>query len=376
MIRHHEPIQLDPHEVRRLDLRGPSFGSVRARVFDQFGRPETRCSISIQATRPLQGPPWRRLGSRTAGDDALRVDCVPCGKWWICATPSQKLPKAERFAPTCAQFALSRQGDVADVRLTVHRGLFVRGYVRDLTGRPVPDVAVTIRSPRGLEHGARSGPRGEFAVGPVPPGKVVLQTRHTDDRAQSQPVEAMAGDRDVVLVSPLGGKMMVFGIRARTGRRVSCWFAARLRGSRFSPEAHAPHGRFRIRHLRPGTYDVLAWAESGLFGVLDGVEIAPGADLPNVRVILHQGGQIKLVVEDRRNGTLNGISWGTLRVEVRQGGRITRVCQVWVPDPRAIVVPAGPALVTLSDRDDKQILLKKAVDVPLGSTVEVKFTLK
>ncbi len=128
---------------------------------------------------------------------------------------------------------------------------------------------------------SRSAADGAFALGPLPAGRYSLRTGEKDGLVASGPVQAEAGDEDVLLrlgraasiqgsVVDVGGALQVANIQ----------IVRKIEGKqKLSHQDTGADGRYSIGGLGPGTLVLLARTASGLVSEPRTVHLACGDEL-------------------------------------------------------------------------------------------------
>lgn len=286
-------IALEPGEVREIQWTIGAGCLVEGRIADQSGEAVKGATIWMErANYPAPGF-FERFHSgeviveATADSDGrFQFKDVSAGTWWIgpAATDSDRSradPTAIAPYKIVVEIADSAQRQTVDLR--VHRGLYIRGKVLKSTGAPAPrhylhasmkDAAAWL--------GAQTRDDGTFALGPLVPGQyqLVANSGFTGD-AGSEPIDAEAGQSDVVLQLTIGGSISGTVIAGVTGKACRAEVTYTLRGDfrgSVSKRYADTDGSFTLPGLAPGTYDLgLCDAEAGT-AILRGVQVQAGLD--------------------------------------------------------------------------------------------------
>jgi protocatechuate 3,4-dioxygenase beta subunit len=274
---------------------------LRGEVTDEHGMPIAGAVVGVAPRDLAVAAAMPGGGIGTVADDAGRFALrVPEGDLEMAAWHWS-------YAPGRRLVRVSGEGARADIELV--EGANIRGRVVDDEGVGVggasvtatpdrsdprwsrPDVALASWMPRPPPHTVVSEADGSFALGGLPPGATRLSASTDLLRSHDAHLDLVAGrdvaDLELVLVADLSLKGTVVGVRAdddASGLRVRAQDAAGHGHAALTDEA----GRFRIRGLSPGTYEVnVSWADQ------------PGGSLAQATVDLsHDTAPVELVVAE------------------------------------------------------------------------------
>jgi hypothetical protein len=188
----------------------------------------------------------------------------------------------------------------------------------DPEGEPAPDTDVMAKM-EGV-HGllmATVESDATFALGPLVPGRYSLIGGGWD-HADSEWVEAIAGDEDVILRVRVGGSLRGKTLDGATGKGCMSRLFCSSAGS-FVVPATDEDGTFQIENLLPGTYDLVATSGQRI-GVLRGLAVRAGTGTDGLIVTLMPGALLRLKHAGKEDSlryriTSEGalIAWGRLR---------------------------------------------------------------
>ena len=349
---------LEGEKVERLDLILKRGGVITGRVTDSSGRPLVRQAIELTRIgddgKP-QPQPFNHPGVKMTDEQGVyRIIRVPDGRYLVSAgitqatrmgTPiSRDVYYPQTFHPNVSDPSQARAVEVSegaetsgvDILIAEARKTFdIKGrVVRAETGDPAEGIEIFyglqregggVVGPR--SRGARSNSEGEFLFQGLLPGKYVIYPQIGGEREYfSEPVicEITDGAIDGVEVklqrgSSISGTIVIEGandpaVMAKLSQvSIACFSKKRQsvilprEGSRINAD-----GSFRIPGLRPDRiYFALGGdPKAGGFAIKrielngeraqDGIEIGPGENLSNVRVIVGHGnltlrGEVKVI---------------------------------------------------------------------------------
>lgn len=350
--------------VTDIDFRLVRGGVITGRVTDADGRPVVGEQVQlapVEKTRPTNFGFFTQ-SQRMLTDDrgVYRVYGLPAGRYRVSVgqdAGSGSLRLGARryyrrtFHPDATDEAQARVvevtagGEAADVDITVGRAgrtYSATGRFVGTDGRPAPGVRVGYgavgreqRSVGVWGAGVATNARGEFALEGLAPGAYAVFSLTDEDapaETYSDVVRFEVTDSDVGGLevrlrrgASVSGVVQVEGTNDRAtvarvlGRLKIMAHVEAGRGGLTAPTfanaSVAPDGSFRAAGLRPGQLRIgLGWpqqpgvtlsrVEVGGVPQRDGIEVAEGAQLTNVRVVVSYGtavvrGQINVV-----NGTL------------------------------------------------------------------------
>jgi hypothetical protein len=349
---------LEGEKVERFDLVLKRGGIITGRVTDSSGRPLIRQMIELTRIgddgKPQPHPFNHPAIKMTDEQGVYRIIRVPEGRYLVSAgitqaervgTPiSRGVYYPQTFHPDVSDPSQARAVEVSegaettgvDILIAEARKTFdIRGrVVKAETGEPAEGVEIFygmhregggVVGPR--SRGARSNSEGEFLFQGLLPGKYMIYPQIGGEReyfSDAVICEITDGAIDGVEVklqqgSSISGTIVIEGandpaVRAKLSQ-VSIGGFSKNQQSVILPREGArinADGRFRIAGLRPGRiYFALGGdPKAGGFAIKrierdgalaqDGIEIGPGENLSNVRVIVGHGnltlrGEVKVI---------------------------------------------------------------------------------
>jgi protocatechuate 3,4-dioxygenase beta subunit len=190
----------------------------------------------------------RYAEATTGADGSFVLEGLPEGTFMLWA-------QSERGAKRHSGVAAGTQ----DVQLVLEAGLTLEGTVRDVEGRPLPDVRLTILHEKHTRFfDTKTGAQGRFRVGPLPRDSYALVAEKEGWLPTFQPHglrELLKGEVVLFRPTPLRGQVLSDGAPT-PGAQV------RLASRSPSFEARAvetdEEGRFTFEALGPGDYQLTA----------------------------------------------------------------------------------------------------------------------
>jgi hypothetical protein len=200
-------------------------------------------------------------------------------------------------------------GETARVELVVEPTA-ITGVVVDANGAAVAGADVSIRAAPVVCCDV-TDPDGRFRLDRLPPGTYDVEARRPDhhDHGVSIVARCTAGDRDAVLVIPLGatlrGRVVLdgaplafFGVGVTTTPEFP-WIA-------FPIGVHDADGRFALTAIAAGTWGLLAAGPGTRLSTVAGIELAAGADVDVGEIHLTRGVRLTGRVRDANGASISG----------------------------------------------------------------------
>lgn len=336
------PLSLVPGELQEVEWRLGSGCRIQGRVVDERDQPVAGQALWLQRAS-IEAPKFFRPHeepAQTARSDAhgqFRMDDVAPGTWWL-GPAAEREADPPAVAPAAALVEIASDELVKPVLVRVHRGLLLRGSVLRPDGSPAARALVLAT---GVEAGwgpdASTGADGAFVLGPLVPGRYVLRAMDGQS-ADSEPLEASAGEEGVVLRLRLGGSLRGTVRDGATDRASEASLAyARVGGdgSWFLGETKED-GSFLLERLLPGTYDLAARASGMRCGLLREVVVVAGAETGPLELLLEPGAHLRV----RYAGAQDHVQY-----QVRFEGAIVAGDGVPAGSVAETAVPAGRIVV-------------------------------
>jgi protocatechuate 3,4-dioxygenase beta subunit len=342
-------------------------GYVTGRIVDDEERPLAgRVRVEAYEGKALPAFAADLLAAEAGTDGTFALGPVPPGPLAISVSaPRHSAARVEADVP-----GPGRAVDLGDVALDP--GLAIRGRVRDPEEQPVAGATVraTAQSPGGSgEAEAESGPDGRFELGGLGPGRYGVHASAAG--YASGEATADAGGEPVEVVLDLGGilsgRVVDAGGEPVEGAEVSARDESQPGGWRvFSGRSDEGDGRFSLRDVSPGRYDLEVRAGARGEASRAGVRVPAGRTTDLGTVVLARGGVVRGEVVDAEG---RGIAGATVSAEreatIRTGRRETQTGSSGAFELRGL--PAGAWF--LAARHPSY-----AASAPLGVQVEPEDT--
>ena len=387
-----QPLTLSPgDEVEDVNFDLKRGGVITGRIMDSEGRPVMEEMVNVhpedkELARNIQPMIFSR--SRTDDRGEYRIYGLPAGRYRISVGQDKnsgmvRVGGPNRFVertfypgtPDESQarvIEVTHGGEATGMDITlpkISRAYSATGRVVDAeTGQPVPEVAFGYGSlrPDGKSigafgmTGARTNARGEFRIEGLAPGRYGVFATSPDREAEWHSSVAVfeVDDADVggleVKIhkgASISGTVVMEGADPATRARLLSQLAlhafvqqrSEITPPIFGSTKPTPDGSFRLKALRPGkTRIVLGWpqvkgvtllrVEHGGSPQPEGIDVAPGAQITGVRVVLAYGTAVVKGTASVGGGTLPEGS--RLFVGIRRAGERTAVFKESVVDAR------------------------------------------
>ncbi|MBK7644817.1 MAG: carboxypeptidase regulatory-like domain-containing protein [Planctomycetes bacterium] len=262
-----DPITIPPGATREVELKVADTCKLSGIVRDDTGAtvPDlTLWLLRADRSRRLHVEFFEgdeRVGeAKTDAQGRFTIPKVSPGTWRLC--PEAKMYRdgapipADAAAPIATLVEIPTGEGEHQVELVVHRGLTITGTVLDPDGKPVNNAGVGGFS-SGIWFGSSCSAEGSFVLGPLAPGEYRLDAdpSYHKELTSSEPVQAEAGARDVVLHLRSGGGLAGRVVDAATGEGVAAKIAVSQPGEKhasiYCPSSKAD-GAFRARPAAVG----------------------------------------------------------------------------------------------------------------------------
>ena len=341
------PVVVAPGSEAAVSLTVSDGGYVTGRIVDPTGRPlPGRVRLEVFEDRGLPGFASDAVAAEAKADGAFALGPLPLGSLGI----GVSAPRHASRRVDAQVAARGRTVDLGDIALDP--GLAIRGRVRDREGSAVGGA--TVRA-LGQEPGAASdaeatsGPDGRFDLGGLRPGRHQVSA--------SAPGFAMAyamaevGGEPVDIVMDVGGaiagRVVDAGSSPVEEARITAQADDGARGTgRFhSARADEGDGRFLMRDVAPGAYDLGVQASGRGEAARSGVRVTAGRTTDVGTIALARGGTVQGVVVDAEG---RGIPGATVSAD-RDANRRTSQLETQTGSTGAFEltgVPIGPVHVT------------------------------
>lgn len=356
---------LAPHEIREIVFILPRFYEIEGTVVDQYSQPVCAAVWRSGLRRSRQNTDesghflFRGLASGTyrlevepfTGDDHTQGDCAQALKIVRITESERKVKKM----------------------ITVHRGIFITGFVVGPGGEPVPGVEIS-SSPAiegydgnlGVDTASRRD--GSFRLGPLSPGSHFIRASGKGKYADLDPIRVTSGSKEVYLRLRVGGILKGTVACAQSAKPVTCQIRAMKRGAKtFEVSFSDPSsGVFVFKGLPPGTYD-LYLEDPEQVGGLRGVRIGDGEAKTGIALRAYVGATVTVIVRCWKKPSPP--SKPDLKVSVVHRGNTFHSEMVTSPETK-IKIPADRSVVVLENVRTKK-KWERPVSVAPGENVKV-----
>jgi len=366
VLRTGDPIYLEPGErTLTFQIGGGAivYGSVRladgapvpdAEVWRMRAGVDMRLAFNaVHATSTMQ-----RV--TTDANGRFELPSVDPGSWWIGLAPHAE------YASFAERLELLPDMPSAELQITAHEQLYLRGKVVDPDGAPVEHSRVVAQQEGTLIYldADVSSEDGAFSLGPGLPGTYVIGAGVPGgDYRSSESIEVEAGDDDIVLQLRRGGVILGRVVDARSGEDVPASIvASRARtGREFEGMSSCPEHQktFELTSLEFEDYDIVATTADGRVGATRATA-RPRGEAQEVVVNIDLGGTLAITCEQGNGGTY----------EVWAGDVFFTMKSLPPSGRREVTVPVGEIWVEWRRRGERERRAHHA-QVEAGQTLEL-----
>jgi protocatechuate 3,4-dioxygenase beta subunit len=226
---------------------------VAGKIVDEIGGRPIRQAVIWMGWPPAAAP------ASSGADGSFQLDLPPGGEGWSESAAAGFLPGSRRFL---------KKGEPGPILLKLSPAATIAGLVVNSAGRALAGVAIELegRQDTGEEEPFQTGPDGKFRLPGLRPGSAYRLTAKR---------EGFAPTEKTVRTAPPGRASSPVRIALDDGTTVSGWIAGEdgrpvagaelaLVGSQDLMALSATHarsdaaGKFELRHLPPGTFNLIA----------------------------------------------------------------------------------------------------------------------
>ncbi len=260
-------VTVDELEGGSFVMRFPAPRSIEGIVLNTEGNTVANARVS------LTGP--RKLFVRSTSSGAFRFKKVPPGEYHLQASLAAEGISKRLLADT-------EENSLSDLELVLEAGAGpISGKIQDSRGRPLALVPLRLTA-EGLSIETVSSPTGVFSFAQLPDGSYTLRAGDSR-RGQGQRTGIRPPAVDIVFTIERPGSLR--GILRTDGpvRGYSLRLEERAGAGARGIPAHTWHfssqvGRFHLRDLAPGVYDLLLLSKGAVTGRVKGVTIRAGEE--------------------------------------------------------------------------------------------------
>ncbi|HEX5008889.1 MAG TPA: carboxypeptidase-like regulatory domain-containing protein [Planctomycetota bacterium] len=377
---------LDGYEAALVHEIAPGRRDV---VLPLRARAELHVTVVDRASRALvggtlearrQAASWAMPGEY-APLDVLPVDGSP-GRWRVLgagAIGTELRFTAPGYARTNANAPGLPPGESLDWPLELDRGVDVTGHVSDAQGRPLGDAGLTLmrksgQQPQSTDERARSDERGRFAFCNLPAGTYVVRGEAcgcVSGLSETVTLEPGRQPPDLALVlqraGAITGRLLDADGRPLSGRKVSAQGPPGEATSASRSSRTDTAGRFALRDLTPGTWDLAASPGALEHAVVEadavthvelhvargsalhGTVVADGVGVPHAAIVAMSNGFPHHTLSDERGRydlALDPGAW-LLRVTTADGGLSTTDVTLAPGEVRTLDLPLPVGRLTV-----------------------------
>lgn len=308
-----EPIFIEPGTEKRWDVVLGGGGTVVGKLLDHSQQPIVNYPVWLVRESQFLGEIFSLTGlthveatTTTSDDGSFQFNNVQIGTWRVGPAVLRKsadMPLSERVTPVNRPFSIEKK-ETVEVTVVAQQGVYISGKVLDMNNLPVANTLISGRKEgRGFYYqSANTATDGTFVLGPVEPGILSLKANPvTPQQTESLPIQAEAGDDDVLLRLGVGGKVSGKIIEGESGNPIQA--SVLITGNRaadgtrmFYPSRQRNSDQFNFDSVAPGTYTLNATSEAGAEGELS-FELRAGEQLSDLVVTLWQTGKLFLTYQ-------------------------------------------------------------------------------
>ncbi len=366
-----EPIELEPGELRRIELVLGAGATITGSLVDERGTPiGNRAMWRMVAEMPEPGmfedyaKPAQK--AKTDVEGRFRFEAVPMGTWWIGPAPNTQGPPDD-VPPAAQVVVVIDELSEMEIVVRVQRGLFLSGRVFDPSGLPAKDLYVSAF--RGITVAdSQTNDDGEFSIGPLVAGNWTLEAGGIGDaHSAAEPVLVEAGRTGIVLQLRAGGSIAGEVVDRDTGERCECELAVSNPDAQSWFGTASRDGTIRFDGLPPGTYSISAKTRDGRIGIHRGVVVEAGTCAEGVRVQVAPGSKLVL----RYEGAAENVS-----CRIASEGFTLEWTSLYGDHPLTMIVPPGTIEVHWSEMGEEEEVVEHVEKIDVGVEKQVELILK
>jgi protocatechuate 3,4-dioxygenase beta subunit len=301
-------VVVEPEGDASVPLTLSDGGFATGRIVDEAGRPLAgRVRAETFEDRGLPAFASDVMMGEAKADGQFALGPLPPGTLGLAVTaPRHASRRVEAWIP-----ARGRTADLGDVALET--GLSIRGRVADRDGNGIGGAALLVSATGGdrSQSEATSEADGAFVVGGLKAGSYQVRARAEGYAAATARTEA--GGEPLEIVMEAGGQVAGTVVDTQGQPLEEARVQARaadtpsFHGERFySAPADEGGGRFVLRDVQAGTYDIEAQATGYGTASVTNVRVAPGRTTSAGTITLGRGGVVRGSVVDSEGERIPG----------------------------------------------------------------------
>jgi hypothetical protein len=325
---------------------------------------------------------WCRddITASTTTDEAghFTLSGLAAGAWCVGPAAHPATDKREAIDPIVPRGQLVRLECGAsqhEIVVRATRGLFIRGHVLDERGKPPQTFSVCMRPNNMSElcffaseqecsegYAASTSPDGAFVIGPFAPGEHELTACPGKyvSRLLSPLTFFVARSGDDNVLVRLGRSATVSGRVIDHSAIAGVVAEVAIAPNPLGTCLTGLDGQFKLKNVPPGKHTLVARTHDGV-GIARGVDVAPGADVQGVEIVVVSGGELWVNASRLKCGCMC-----TVMLDDAPFATVSVFGNV----PQKVLMPAGECLVRWLPDDSDQWFERRAT-VPAGGAIDV-----
>lgn len=348
----------------QADFQLKQGGSLSGLVVDIEGKPEAKIRVRVYKK-------GRRLDeTRTGRDGRFLFDYLPVGPLTVVALRRKSKGVVQKLVSIAAD-------QTAELELSLQEPAVLSGRLTTPGGRPWVKKRIVAQLIGGdLRREVRSDDRGEFRIDRLWPGRYQVtawQGRVGRTPRVSRTVNVVDDSARLTLVLEEGLEIAGRVVNAEGQAVTGVWVFAMI-GARYHSSLRVDkQGQFRIRHLKPGGYEIVVRHGRDQFVGRKSVTLPEDQSLEQVVVEVFRPGRLKARVVTSQGQPLAG-----LRVTVRGKGHLASVRRRGTTkgDGRVELGPLYDGQYSVSLDEDKRIYVAHQLGYEAIDFTARSFTLR
>ncbi len=366
------PLILQPSETREVEYRIGAGCRLTGTVVDQDGQAvagqELLLARAVGTESSYLLPYMDSLivqRTRTDENGSFAMDDVGAGSWWLgpaCSRSHFGPPKPDLVAPAAEVVEIEEGTAQLQLTLRVQRGLYIRGRVVNAAGLPAKNCHVVAgECPVGGLIDTQANSKGEFALGPLVPGRHTLHASRQAGDFDSDSVAAEAGESGLVLALRPGSKLAGTVLDSQTQSGCPAEVMLSGEGPEWSISFAENDGRFQFGAVGSGRYSLYAHTSDGRCGLIRGIMVGASGDSSDLVIMLQVGAKLRVRYEGEQECASVRVTQGDMVLaldDIRRDGHGVE----WT-------LPAGD--LTVRHRSGEASWIEVPVQLATGETREI-----